>query len=637
MKKKIIIGISCVVIVLIIGFIGLLKVHTSRELQKNNTYFEDKHTILAMDDYISKQAKVDEEISNFIHDSSYTLEEPKVIENPYFTSPLSAIVIFQTKQEVSVELYVNDVHMTTYEKSQEHAIAVYGLRAGYENHVLLKTSDGEEKEILLKPEQHFGQTLKIDKKNANLKDHFYFVSAPMGLGISAFDGEGNIVWYLTENYDQDIEFLSNGHILVSNGEISDSGFTGFIEVDYLGKVYHTYVLENLYHHEVNELSNGNLLVAGNSNLGDASEAYVYTIDRNTGKVLEDLNVYELLKDIDAQVIERYQNIDFINNSVDYHEDTDEMILSFRGLNTVMSVQYHEKKLNWILGSASTWTGKFSNYLLQVADGTRLPKGQHTAFLTDDGKLALFNNDYDAMAENHDYNSMVDSDVTLAHYRNHYSSAMIYEIKNKTLRTSYEYIDPDRAFCYALGSFNITNDNHKLVNFGWTFKEEAYQKNLSLYDYFGYTYSRITELDQNNQIVFDATIEQSLYRVFKNSFYEENTANYKVDSYSLIDNVAFNDLQKVKTSSLYELLDSAEPTVYNFEVTQKSVKINVIFDDLEEVSFLFVGENQDSYVFVYKPKDKDAPSKINLNLSGSYALYLKIDDQVYDSGKILSFN
>lgn len=631
MKKKIIIGIISVVVIFIIGLFIFFNIRNVRELQKNKTYFENKNTILAVDDYISKQAKVDEEISHFIQDSNYTLQDPKVIENPYSISPLSAIVIFQTKQDVSVELYVNNILMTTYEKSLEHAIEVYGLRAGYENHILLKTSDGNEKEIIIQTDQYVGQILKIDKKNAILKDNFYFVSAPMGLGISAFDAEGNVVWYLTENYNQDIEFLSNGHILVSNGEPSGNefGFTGFVEVDFLGKVYHTYVLENIYHHEVNELSNGNLLIAGNSNLGDASEAYVYTIDRNTGKVLDDLNIYELFKNIDEKVINRYRDVDFVNNSIDYHEDTDEMILSLRGLNTVISVQYHEKKLNWILGSASMWTGKFSNYLLQLANGTRLPKGQHTAFLMEDGKLALFNNDFDPMAET--------MNVTLDHFRNNYSSAMIFEIKNKTISSVYEYVDPDRAFCYALGSFNITNDNHKLVNFGWTFKPEAIQKNLNLYDYFGHTYSRITELDSNNQIVFDATIDQSLYRVFKNSFYGETTSNYQVLSYTLIDNIEYNDLQKVKTSSLYDLLDSAEPTMYDFEVTQKSVKINAIFDDLEEVSFLFVGENQDSYIFVYKPRHMSEPTKINLNLTGSYALYLKIEDQVYESGKILSFN
>lgn len=630
MKKKNYYIISGIFVIALISILIILMVRRNTILEKNSTYFQNKDTILAADDLISKQAEVDSQVLKYQKDHNNTFDNPKVLQNPYFISPLSALIIFETDNEVSVDVSVNGIFMTTYEKSKTHSIEIYGLRTNFANQVELKTSEGKIKTITLQTEKHLGQTFHMEVKNALHKDHYYFLSAPMGLGISAVDGEGNLVWYLTEGYNQDIEFLENGHFLVSNGESTggEFGFTGFVEVDYLGKIYHNYVLENAYHHEVNELENGNLMIAGASNKGDASENFVYTIDRNSGKVLDYLNIYDLLVQIDGEIASKLTGKDFINNSIDYHEDTDEMILSLRGLNSIISVQYKEKKLNWILGNSNFWTGKFKEYLLSFTDNSRLPLGQHTAFLTEEGNLAIFNNDFDA--------TKVDVDTPLSNYVNSYSSATIYEMKGKNISTIYEYISPERGFNYALGSFNYTKEGNKLINFGWNFKQEAFDKNLNLFDYFGYTYARIIELDDKNNVIFNGTIEQSIYRAFKNSFYKESEANYQVENYSLIDNTPYNSLEKVRTSSLYEELNSAIPSIYEYNVTKNSVDIDAIFDDLLDVSFLFVGKDENSYIFHYKPVNESAPVTIHLNLNGEYAVYLKVGDTIYDSGKIFQF-
>lgn len=614
---------------LMIGILLIIQRKNQKTLEKNSVYFQDKITSLAEEDVISRQEEVDEELQKYKNDKSYTWENPKVIINPYLISPLSAIVIFQEKVG-EIEVYINDLKMTTITKNDDgkYAIPIYGLRAGYDNKVELK-ADGKTKEITISTEKYIGQTLNVETKNTIQKDNFYFAAAPMGLGVSAFDAEGNIVFYITENYCQDIEFLKNGHILVSNGETTggEFGFTGFYEIDYLGKIYHNYVLENAYHHEVNELENGNLLIAGSTNKQDALQDFVYTIDRQTGKVLDSLSVYELIKGIDSEFAEKIYGKNFINNSIYYDEKTDEMILSLRGVNSIISVQYKEKKLNWILGEEKNWSSKFSSYLLHFTDGSRYPTGQHTAFLTSEGYLGVFNNDFD-------YSNV--TDTSLNHYRNNYSTATLYEINNKNIKTIYEYVGPEKGFNYALGSFNITKDNTKLVNFGWLFKEEAFMKNLNIYDYYGFTYSRIVELDENDNVLFNATIDQSIYRAFKHSLYEDKTDSYNIEKYSLISNVSYNQLEKVKTDTLYEELNQAVESIYEFNLTKKSLEINAIFDDLEEVQILFVGEENTSYILNYKKKNEEPIKKIHLNLDGKYAIYLKVNDTLYDTGRILSF-
>ncbi len=628
-KKKIIIAI---VLVILLGLVAgyLVWKYNEKIIEKNQVYFENKVTSYATNDLLSNQKEVDKQIEEYSNDKEFTFENPKVMTNPYLISPLSAMVIFGTNKDVSIELIVNGISVTKFESSKKHIIPIYGLKAGFNNKVLLKDSDGKEKEITMTTESYNGQVLEPSVKNTVSKDNIYFLAAPMGLGVSAFDGEGNIVWYLTENYNQDIELLKNGHVLVSNNETSSEfGYTGFLEIDYLGKIYHNFVLDNGYHHDVNELENGDLLVAGTSNNHDATNAYVYTIDRETGKKKQDLNIYELLHRIDGNFVEeKFKDLDFVNNSIDYNESTDEMVLSLRGINAIISVQYKEKKLNWILGDASFWSSNFDEYLLNIIDNSRLPKGQHTAFITADGKIGVFNNDFDLYNET--------SDVSLSRYQSNYASAILYEKNDKNIKTVYEYVSQDKSFNYALGSFNYTKDNHKLINFGYTFKEEAFQKKLNLYDYVGYTFARIVELDDNDNLLFNATIDQSVYRVYKGSFYENDTKNYEIQAYSLIDNLEYNTLERVKTSSMYELLNNAETSNYEFTVTKNNIELNTIFDDLQEVTFLFVGEKNDSYRFVYKAANEEAVKKIHLNLSGRYAIYLKIDDKVYDCGRIIEF-
>ena len=626
-KKKNVLCLIVLFVVIMALLVFFLQKHKFNS--KNKIYFENKQTIIAGEDILSKQKEADKSINEFVEDGSYTLDNPKVLENPYYIAPLSALVIFQTKEEVSIKLTINGIEQTTYESSKKHLISIYGLKCNFENKVLLEASNGKKKELIIKTGKYDGGTFNVETKNVVSKDNFYFLSAPMGLGISAIDAEGNLVWYLTGDYNQDIEFLDNGHILVSNGESSGSefGYTGFIEVDYLGKIYHNYVLEGGYHHEVVELKNHNLLVAGDNNDDNASQDYIYTIDRETGDVLDSLDLYDFFTDIDNAITPKIKGHDFINNSIDYNEDTDEMILSLRGLNSIISIQYKEKKLNWIFGSDTLWTGKFANYLLNITDNSRLPLGAHTAFKTSDGLLGVFNNDFDMYNES--------EETSLDNYKDNYSSATLYKITGKNIETVYDYVSEDKVFNYALGSFNITNDNHKLVDFGWSFKKEAYEKNLNIYDYFENTYSRITEIDESNNVVFNATIEQSIYRAFKHAFYSDKTENYAVSSYSLIDNIPFNDLESIDVATIKEEISNAEESGFSYDVTKNSLSINVNFDDLDDVTFYFIGKN-DAYAFHYKPMNKKETPLIHLNLNGEYVVYLKINDTMYDDKKVLEF-
>ena len=356
-------------------------------------------------------------------------------------------------------------------------------------------------------------------------------------------------------------------------------------------------------------------------------AYVYQINANTGEIIDSFDVYDLFSAIDKDFADSLTGINMINNSIYYDEESGEMILSLRGINSILSVDYKAKKINWIFGDPEFYSEAFQPFLLKVTDQSRIPNGQHTAYLTKDGYLSVFNNDYDALDT---------SSAELIHFAKNYSSATLYQIDGKNIKTVWDYAGDGKSFNYALGSFKVYPDEFKLINFGWTYKPTAYVPGTTIYDYLGNTYARIVELNQNDEVVFQATIEEGVYRAFKHSLYEEYTKHYQVSNYQLIDNNPSTKLDKIRTSSIFDKLDQAISNPFEFELTKNSVYLNVMFDNSETVDIYFVSEEENSYLFHYKKENEAVSSKINLHLDGNYAIYLKINDDFYNTGKILSF-
>ena len=72
-------------------------------------------------------------------------------------APLTAVIMFQTEQAVSVEAIIQgktsdtDIHLT-FPAATEHVVEVVGLYAGKNNIVTVKTSDGQSSTIYLATE-----------------------------------------------------------------------------------------------------------------------------------------------------------------------------------------------------------------------------------------------------------------------------------------------------------------------------------------------------------------------------------------------------------------------------------------------------------------------------------------------------
>ena len=76
----------------------------------------------------------------------YTIEEPKVVLNPYGNSPLTALVMFETEEEVEPTIIVEGkskltTFKNTFSKSKEHYLTIYGLYPDKENIATINFGD----------------------------------------------------------------------------------------------------------------------------------------------------------------------------------------------------------------------------------------------------------------------------------------------------------------------------------------------------------------------------------------------------------------------------------------------------------------------------------------------------------------
>lgn len=242
--KKIVIIILCLVIIISSSMVGYLVVSANTEVKIE-------------DNIIDRQNEQIEYLKSY----GYTLDNPNVILNPYDISPLTALIIFETEDNIPVSITVvgknNDTSCTTtFEKSKVHYIPVYGLYADYNNKIIIKCQDIE-KEVEIKTE-------KLPKELSNLKTNdtgkTLFV-ADDNLPY-ALDKDGEVRWYLTKKYTGKIEKLSNDNLFLGSDKKDENDlYNSILEIDLLGKIYKEYKIDEGYTGSYIELENSYLILS----------------------------------------------------------------------------------------------------------------------------------------------------------------------------------------------------------------------------------------------------------------------------------------------------------------------------------------------------------------------------------------
>ena len=363
---------------------------------------------------IASSYEIDQQLQAEL-ENGYSWEEPMVIQNPYQVSPLTAVIIFDTKEECAVRFTVKgkteaaDISGEV-ESAASHRIPVIGLYPAMENTVVLELLDKSGKvtdsqEITITTDElpdKLDDAVKPVKTSGESAFELTMVYGQRTTFPFAYDCMGDIRWYMSGEFTSGIYMLSNSRMIVASNEAfmpsqAKPQTTNLYEMDYLGRAYTMYYVAGGNHHEVIEKEpDGNLLVL-TSSLEGHIEDKIQEIDRQTGEVVNEL----IMEDIFSGKYE--DRVDWTHlNTVSYQSETDTIVISPRNLESVVKLNWTTKEIQWILCDPRFWEGtEYEKYVLQPEGDFVYQFQQHTAYQMEtdlDGddqtiEVSMFDNHY----------------------------------------------------------------------------------------------------------------------------------------------------------------------------------------------------------------------------------------------------
>ncbi len=646
MNKKTVIVLVAAVVVVIIAVFRIFGMQTEGENEVENV-------VSLMEKQIQDENKL--EISG------YTLDDPNVVLNPYEISPLTALVIFETDEEVSPEVTIHgDSDLTTYThtfaKGTEHYLPIYGLYAGRENKVTIKCGD-EEKELTIKTDElpdDFILPTSVKKDESKLSNDLYFYTPSSSGYTAAYDVNGDVRWYLTESAIWEINRLDNGRLLVSTERLAEVPYysTGLYEMDMLGKIYTEYSLPGGYHHDYYEMENGNLLVASNDFNNDSGtvEDYVVEIDRKTGNIVKTFDLKDILKMTDGKSENWIEYDWFHNNSVWYDKKTNSITLSGRHQDAVINIDYDTGKLNWILGDPEGWSDEYQKYFFKpVGDNFEWQWSQHAAMITPEGYVFLFDNGNNKSKNEKNYVKAEDS----------YSRGVMYKIDTDkmTIEQVWEYGKERGSDFYSpyISDVDYLDKNHYIVHSGGiSYKDGKIQNQPA-----GLAGSDTLKSDTvellDDEVIFEMVLPTNTYRVEKMSLYGDDefelgnpkelgslgVTDAESEKFTLMSNAKEQD-DDYKSHDISIKKEKDRLAVTGTFKRGTEVKIILYKDMMEKIYNMRISTRPYTALCVdlgnnNESDDLTVTKYINSDgLIGKYTIFIEIDGVIYQTDEYVSF-
>ena len=512
--------------------------------------------------------------NEYLSNTNYSLEEPNIILNPYGNCPLSAIIVFQTKDLTTPSVTIkgkngNDLSHT-YTPSKIHILPIYGLYASYDNKIIIEVS-GKKKEIIIKTDDLPSDFPSSNLVVSNNTSDFYFTSFEGAGYTAAYDGYGEVRWYVTGDYKWDIQRLNNGHILMSSDKtISKNYSTGLMEMDLLGKVYYEYLIPGGYHHNVFEMNNGNLLTISNNILSDTTEDYIVEIDRNNGNIVKKIDLSDILDN-------KKNGNWFKATSLFYDVNTNSITISGYNNNMILNIDYSSLNINWIIGDDVP--SVLQNFVLKSDGDVHFPSKPLSLKYLSDNTFAFINKN----------GSIIDT------YKVDYSNRSFKEIETFDLNSNLD------AYFELNEDYIITQDN---------------------------SIDEVTD----GEVSFKLKFNSPLYNTKKMPLYANDiyTGAFGVRLGSLLESKTTSNyllLNSKKDSSIIKKYDiKFNKDVFGLKVSgnfNKNDKIQIILDNVLD---------KKTYEL------KDGSRYINEDgIRGKYYIYIRINGRIYKLYKYVIFN
>lgn len=647
-KKKLIIIVSVLILVLLLGIILVLR-----------SFNFSKNVVSSTTSMIALQTSYEEDFTT----AGYTLDNPNIIVNPYGNSPLTALVMFETEEEVAPEVTIvgkDDLstYEHTFEKSKIHYLPIYGLYADYTNEVIIKCGDVR-KTVEIKTEalpEDFILPSDVYKDEEYLTNDLYFYTPSSSGYTCAYDVNGDVRWYLTNYALWEINRLENGHLLVSTERLINSPYymTGLYEMDLLGKIYVEYSLEGGYHHDYYEMPNGNLLVASDdfNNEAGTVEDYIVELDRTTGNIVKRIDLKNILNMEDGKSENWIEYDWFHNNSVWYDEKTNSITLSGRHQDAVINIDYTTLELNWIIGDPTNWSEEYQKYFFSpVGDDFEWQWSQHAAMITPEGYVFILDNGNNKSKIEEEYVPASSS----------YTRGVMYKIdtENMTIEQVWEYGKERGSEFYSpyISDVDYLAKNHYIVHSGGIVYVDGENSNQPA----GFSENTTLVSDTvellNDEIIFELKLPTNNYRVEKMSLYAANE-NFVLKEATELGSLGTTLIDEEKFAPFlitHELDDNYNSR--NITVTKEKDRLVVSGQFLRNTFFnviLYQGMQANYYnvkiskrpytalcVDIFTEEENEngivVTKYINAEgLNGEYSIFLEIDGVIYDPDLFVEF-
>ena len=640
------------IIILLLLLAGILVFVYFNEYDRNDKLVKENESLISLQ----------EGYNDDLNAKGYTIDNPKVVIDPYKASPLTAMVMFETKESTEVKVSIQGKDdktglSYTFPNSKEHYLAIYGLYAGYDNIVTIEYGDVK-KSIIIETDSlpdDFVLPTSVNGIREELDNDFYFFT-PSAKGYSAaYDINGDVRWYLTNYALWDNTRLKNGRMLVSTERLMYSPYymTGLYEIDMFGKIYKEYSLAGGYHHDYYELPNGNLLVASDDfgNDDGTVEDVIVEVDKTTGAIVKTFDLKKILNMEDGKS-ENWTSYDwFHNNSVWYDEKTNSITLSGRHQDAVINIDYNSGKLNWIIGDKTEWSSEYQKYFFTpVGPDFEWQWSQHAAMITPEGYVFIFDNGNNKSKIKDSY---VDAE-------NSYSRGVMYKIDTEkmTIEQVYEYGKERGSSFYSpyISDVDYLDKGHYIVHSGGIVNADGKPSNQP------------AGLSGGNVLLKSDTVEVKDDKVICEIVFPTN--NYRVEKMNIYDGFIWDNSKAVRVGSLGKTVvsDKKLKRIEGEKPDSEYKKHNIAFT--KEVDRLaFSGKfkkDEDVKVILYtnfvsnyynikiskKPytalcldvfTEEETENGISITryinadgLKGSYSIYLEIDGKVYNTGEYVKF-
>ena len=638
--------------ILSVAFIMVSTLFILNQKATNHNELTEKVSMVDSEYEIEKKFKV----------NGYTLDNPNIILNPYGNSPLTALVLFETEQELDVKVTITGkdkltTYTHTFSKAKEHYLPIYGLYADSNNKIIIECGNNK-KEIYIQTEklpENMILPTSIKANKSKLTNDLYFYTPSSSGYTVAYDVNGDIRWYLTNYALWKIDRLQNGHLLVSTERLINNPYymTGLYEIDLLGKIYTEFSLEGGYHHDYYEMENGNLLVASDdfNNEDGTVEDYIVELDRTTGKVIKTFDLKKVLNMEDGQS-ENYTSYDwFHNNSVWYDKKTDSITLSGRHQDAVINISYQTGELNWIIGDSTNWSSEYQkHFFTPVGDNFEWQWSQHAAMITPEGYVFLFDNGNNKSKNKDEY---VDAS-------NSYSRGVMYKIdtENMTIEQVFEYGKEKGSSFYSpyISDVDYLDKNHYIIHSGGIVYVDGKNSNQPAGFSKGAKLVSDTVELLNNEVIFEIILPTNNYRVEKMSLYSESE-NFTLGKANRLGSLGKTDVTKKKVGPIInsKKIDD-EYSKYNIELSkevdrlvvtgtfQKSDKVNIILYQNLISNYYYTRISKKPYTALCVDLNTEEDSNglritkyINQEgLKGKYSIYLEINGNLYNTNSYVEF-